>query len=447
MACFVVLTGSLVDQVFDLHPTATLTLGSGPNNHIQLPEADVAELHAQVYPAQGRYWFQDLGYGYTLVNARDVSQTVHPLDENDVVQLGRTFLRFLFQPPAGVATGGLTELQHQLTSLREEAMDATKRLAQLESTKDELARRLESSRSAESAASREAKKLARENEKLTGDNEALRGELATLGAAAEEKTQLEDEGVELRAERDRLKREVAEKERLEARVAELEAELGALRDARGEADRRGAEVEELEAERRTLLDQVADRRRLEGEVAALTDELTTLKDELAARERLGEELVALRAELEPLRGAQADNDRLSIERADLLAQLDRLREELAVARAEDAREELDDTRAALDEARAALAALGVPAAATALARADEDDPGAILDAAGLSPELARRLEASLTRFAERESLRRLGGATPTAAPLAEAGDIERELRTLRERATRLASALDLMGSD
>lgn len=444
MACFVVLTGSLADEVFDLNPAATLTLGSGPNNHIQLPEPDVAELHAQVYPAEGRYWFQDLGYGYTVINAQELSQSVHPLDENDVVQLGRTFVRFLFERPAAT---GAPDLEHQLASLREEAMDATKRLAQLESSRDEMARRLESSRSAESAASRDAKKLGRENEKLTKEVERLRTEVEALAAAAEEKTQLEDEGVAVREERDRLRQEVAEKARLEARLSELEAELIALHDARSEADQRGAELSELEAERRSLLDQVADKTRLEQEVASLSAELDGLRAELAARAHLGDELVTAKAELETLRETQADNDRLNIELAELLAQVDQLREQLADARATDAREELADTRAALVAAREALAALGVPDAAPSLPRADEDDVGAVLDGADLAPDLRRRLEAALTRHVERESLRRLGGATPTFAPLDEGKDIEEELRRLHDRATRLASALDLTGSN
>ncbi|MBX3276178.1 MAG: hypothetical protein KF729_38350 [Sandaracinaceae bacterium] len=489
MAFFVVLNGPRADEVLELDPHATLMLGGGPNNHVVLPDLHVADLQAQVYPAEGYYWFQDLGYGFTLVNGLELARAVHALVENDVVQLGRTFLRFCLQPPAAASAGGIEELRAEIAFLRDEAQDATARLAQLESTKAEMGRRLEAARSAESAAARDVKRLTRENEKITKELERARGELAAAGEVAEGGRRLEGEAAELRAELERrraalaaLEAEVAEHAPLREQVAALEAELARLRGFEGDAGRLEAELAQARAGEASLRDRVAgleaERARLRGlegdagrleveladalsvqeslrdRVAALEEELSPLRGADTRAARLEDEVDGLRAELERaegelsrLRGVDAARERLDVACAELRSELEAARAELEHARAEDAREQLASTLASLESARAALAALGVPGAATELPRDEPDDPGALLAGAELAPALARRLEDSLTRYAEREALRRLAGITPVHAALAGAQPVRDELRTLHLRATRLASALDIAGAD
>ena len=100
MAYLLILNGQRVDDFVELDPGATLTIGSGAANHIHLPEEHVAEMHGQVYPGQGAFWFQDLQQGYTCLNADPVAGTVHELHPNDVLTFGRTFLKFVLEPPA-----------------------------------------------------------------------------------------------------------------------------------------------------------------------------------------------------------------------------------------------------------------------------------------------------------------------------------------------------------
>lgn len=458
MACFVVLNGPRVDEVLELNPNATLTVGGGPNNHLQLPDVHVADLHAQVYPAEGYYWFQDLGYGFTLVNAMELNRSVHQLVEHDVLQLGRTFLRFALQPPAATGTGDLEELQNELRFLREEAQDATKRIAQLESTKAEVAKRLEAARAAETAAAKEAKQLSRENQTLTRDLERLRAELGAAGDASEEKTRLASEATELRAELELRRAEVAElreaaasEEQLRAQIAALEAELAPLHDAEADKGRLATELADLRAQHGSLRDQVAALEAELGRLREVARERDGLASELAdlraQQGPLRDQLAALEAELARLGDAEAAKARLEAELAELGGRLERQEAELEQARADDARAELASTRALLHDARDALAALGVPPPASELPRGDTDDLGALLDAADLAPEVRRRLEASLTGHVERETLRRLAGMAPGFAPIDEAGPIREELRMLHTRATRLASALGLSGSD
>ncbi len=273
MAFFVLLNGPRAEEVHALHPEAMLMVGGGPNSHIQLADVHVADVQGQVYPAEGFYWFQDLGYGFTFVNGAELTRAVHQLMPNDVLQLGRTFLRFVLQPPAATGTGEVDALRHEVAALREEALDATKRLGQLESTKAEVAKRLEAARAAEGAAVKDAKRLAQENAGLARDLERLRAEVLAAGGASEEAGRRGREAAELRAELERVRgelagarEEVARQAQLHDRIAALEAELAPLHDAEAQRGRLATELADLQGQQGLLRDRVGA---LEGELVRL----------------------------------------------------------------------------------------------------------------------------------------------------------------------------------
>lgn len=201
MAYLLILTGQRADDVVELNPAATLSLGSSTEAHIQLPQADVAAIHAQVYPAQGSYWFQDLGEGHTSINMDPLANATHVLRAHDVLALGRTFVKFVTEPPH--AHGGV-DRSEELGARDREIEQLRERVAQLEAKNGELGGELERAReqveevraeleevrAAESAqelasalAVQEATRAAEETRPIEDELRTLRGRASDLAAA------------------------------------------------------------------------------------------------------------------------------------------------------------------------------------------------------------------------------------------------------------------------
>ena len=99
MACIQFLNGSRAEELVELNPAATVIVGSAHDVHIQVTDPDVVGSHCQLYPAEGSYWLQDLGEGFTVLNAARLASTAVGLRPYDVFIRGKTFLRFLAEPP------------------------------------------------------------------------------------------------------------------------------------------------------------------------------------------------------------------------------------------------------------------------------------------------------------------------------------------------------------
>jgi FHA domain/Prokaryotic RING finger family 1 len=91
--CLQFLCGPRDQESEDLHPTASLLLGKGPKAHIQVPDPEVMEEHCVVYPAEGSYWLQDLGQGFTVVGGQRLSADSVRLEPGEVLIVGRTYLK------------------------------------------------------------------------------------------------------------------------------------------------------------------------------------------------------------------------------------------------------------------------------------------------------------------------------------------------------------------
>jgi len=99
------LNGERAEDFVELHPEATLVVGSAETSHIRLTDPEVAPRHCQVYPGDGGYWLQDLGAGATIHDVQRLIAATARLRPYDVVILGKTFVRFLAEPPRCVSCG------------------------------------------------------------------------------------------------------------------------------------------------------------------------------------------------------------------------------------------------------------------------------------------------------------------------------------------------------
>ena len=123
MAFLRFITGKRVDEVIELNPSATLVLGSSADSHIQLTDdKEIHGTHCQVYPAEGSFWLRDLGEGgLTILNMRRLAGETDVLRDHDVFIIGRTFVKFLAERPAGGGGAGpaaAPAAQQEIESLR-----------------------------------------------------------------------------------------------------------------------------------------------------------------------------------------------------------------------------------------------------------------------------------------------------------------------------------------
>lgn len=328
MAYLLILTGQRVDELVELSPTATLTVGSSAAAHVRLPDAEIAEIHCQIYPAERRFWLQDLGQGRTLHNLEQLSNEASGLSPHDVIVLGSTFLKFVTERP--VMVGGDDHRAEEIQQLSRELSASRAEVSRADSTAETLRHEVEGSALAVQRLREALDGREREVEQIRKRSEALR-----LDA---EQVQVENEGREAEARRE---------------LAEL----------RGQFQQASRELEQTRA------------------------------------------------------GGEG--------RATEIAQ------ELALA------------LSTLEATRAALESLGVQRPAPDLPRGGPEDLGALLDTAGLAPDLAKRVEASLLAHTDREALRRLSAPALVFERPDEGQEIRDELRALRVRASDLAAALTL----
>lgn len=99
MAYVQFLNGPRSDEYVELHPTASLILGSDPDAHILVTDSGVAGKHCTIYPAQGTYWLTDMGEGDTILNMKRLVSATDSLGPDDIAIVGTTFFRFLSEPP------------------------------------------------------------------------------------------------------------------------------------------------------------------------------------------------------------------------------------------------------------------------------------------------------------------------------------------------------------
>ena len=184
------LTGPRVDDVVELNPDATLTLGSSGEAHIQvLDDADVAATHGQIYPAEGSYWFQDLGQAYTYLNLDPLTNATHALRPHDVLIVGRTFLKFVTERPRARAGGGGGRSSREVATHKKEI--------------ERLREKVNESKSVAAKARRELAQVRSELEKVRATQRAERASSRQLGVLelehAELGEEIEAELLELRA--------------------------------------------------------------------------------------------------------------------------------------------------------------------------------------------------------------------------------------------------------
>ena len=149
MAFLLFLNGPRADDAVELDPSATLTLGSSPEAHVQVPDADAAPAHAQVYPAEGRVWLQDFGQGYTYLNLEPLASATVALEPHDVLIVGRTFLKFVTQPPRARGADRASELtgaKREIERLRLRLTEAHGDLARARKETAKVEEELESAR-------------------------------------------------------------------------------------------------------------------------------------------------------------------------------------------------------------------------------------------------------------------------------------------------------------
>src|SRR5438105_1065739 len=109
-------TGQGDPRVCTLEPERPLTLGRHRKNGIVLHDEHASRWHAEIFHADGRWLIRDTGtLNGTRVNGTPIAQPV-PLEDGQVIGIGRTFLRFSLEAQAnGVKTTPDLELSPQRT--------------------------------------------------------------------------------------------------------------------------------------------------------------------------------------------------------------------------------------------------------------------------------------------------------------------------------------------
>jgi len=92
-AHLVVVKGEQTGRTFELLANEPAYLGRMPDNRIVLPEPQVSRVHCQFVFSETRWKIVDLGgVNGTIVNGGRIKE--HVLEPGDVIQVGKTLLRF-----------------------------------------------------------------------------------------------------------------------------------------------------------------------------------------------------------------------------------------------------------------------------------------------------------------------------------------------------------------
>lgn len=369
-----ILTGGRADELFELNPAATLLVGSGPDAHIRLPDARVGASHCRVYPAQGKYWLQDLGASTTVINLRRVPNETTGLAARDIIILGQTFVRFIDERPEPEPDGAAPK-------------------------------------------GADPAELTKANERVR----ALEAQLRTLeGHAAGAQSQLvSDLRAQLVKAEESDQRNGSELEKARARVLTLEKEQDKLR----------ARLTEVQSEARKALAAKAEEIKLSEEVI-LNFEATAAASERELAQRTGaleqaeRQIASLQEELAQV--TQRADERVASAGVEQRSRLSALEAALSAS------------TASLAASRAALQALGIepPAAPDRPDGVAPLELAAALDGASLSAEVRARLEQALVVHIDREALRRFTGPPFSWERPQRALEVAAELASLRARGER-----------
>lgn len=390
-----ILSGERADELFELHPSASLVVGTGPEAHIRLPDSRMGVSHCQVFPAQGSYWLRDMGQGPTVSNLRRVAANeTARLAVRDILIVGHTFMRYLEERPAAAGPKGADPA---------DLVRAVERVRALELQTKTLEAQLSALEGHAGGAHKE-RETARQ---MVSD---LRSQLAS----AEDTSQRS--GVELERARTRIQTLEKEQDKVRARLNEVQEEAKKALAAKAEEIQLSEEaLAELDAEKTQARNELAEVKEALGKAERQVGEL---KAELAQVTR------ALQGELAQVK--QEADDRVANASVEQRRRLVALEASLSAA------------LTSLDASRAALRSLGVdpPAAPD---RPDGVAPlelTAVLDAAGLSAEVRARLEQALAAHIDREALRRFSGPPFSWERPARAIEVMAELGSLRSRGER-----------
>ncbi len=276
------INGSRDQEFEELNPAASLVLGSGADAHIQVSDPGVEAAHCQLYPAQGAFWLRDMGSGQTIFEFKRLANNTTGLKPGDVFIVGRTFVKFWPEKPAGAGAGGGggggdPAAQQRAKELEGELGAARARVGELEGELSAAKGELEQATRAREQAEGELSGVRGELEQARGELEQARADGAQQQARVRE---LEGELEQARAEGERRATEAQEQARQERAELEgsLEATRAALEGLRGEAEARqrdrlaaASEPSDLEAALEALALPDAARRRVEQAVQAHVD--------------------------------------------------------------------------------------------------------------------------------------------------------------------------------
>ncbi|MBL4849889.1 MAG: FHA domain-containing protein [Planctomycetes bacterium] len=400
MAYLQFMNGSRADQLQELSRSSLLIVGNSSEAHVQLTDEGIGATHCSIYPAEGSYWLQAKGQGLTLINTRRLNNgETGKLQPNDVLILGKTFVRFLAEKPAslGADPAALERTQQRIAELEAE-LEATK--AEHKATKAAKAEQ----RSRFEAQATEAQGLSNKLERLRSEvNQGGKESEERVRALAEREEDLEKLGAELDAAKLRARQRDEELESLGAELAEATKDQERLRLESHQSHDTLAALKSAVDEKADQLEQGSKERETAHNHA----------------QRLGEEL--------KLVSTQAAEDSLAREESE---------ERLAEVEAE-----REDLISEVEASRVALEALGVSGPTPDLLTRKGTSLAEALDGLDLPAELRRGLERAVRAEIEGESLRRFAGPPLPWTRTDEA--VETQLWKLRERGEQVDLALRL----
>lgn len=283
-------TGSRSQEFVELNPTASLIVGSSSSAHIQLHDPDVQQQHCRIYPAQGAFWLQDLGQGFTILNMKRLSNETEGLRANDVFIVGRTFIKFWAEKPPATGGGGGADPAELETARR--------RVSQLEAE-------LEQAR-ASSAGQQQGAERVQMLMKALGEKDAELDEVRAKMEAIEswknkgdqKVGNLEAELVDSRQQMELLAQDVLDREE---QLTSLRTDLEKERESsRMNARRLEVELEDVKAHAQKEVERVWNEATAKGREEGRGEALPKLKETEGELKEMRATLEATRAALESL---------------------------------------------------------------------------------------------------------------------------------------------------
>lgn len=407
------MTLSAGESIYDLDHGISL-IGRRTTCDIRIDSPDVSQVHALVFPIDGRPVVCDLGSrGGTYLNGRRSSLAW--LNHGDSLRIGNDELS-VRSKPAATESDRLQSEKRGRTAMAEESLILDSELQEIEATIAALQGSIESSRKRLDDQARQLAQREQQMTALAADLAQREARVAELQALLEQRSRdLESSESELKAQRGTIEQQTAAAAAQQAEIAKLRETIETReRELHAAQQQIEARSRELEAARHSLETQTAETQSLRQKQEA---ELARQK---AGVEKSEAELLKMQVELESqqaqLAQRQADVDKRHAEAEQRRAELDTRRSEMEKLQADVAASRAECERKAVE----------VEQRSAAQAQAEADAAKREAEFARRQAEIEKRQAEQERRSAELEQQKAAVSESSASLAQREAALAERE---------------------